>query len=102
MGGITNLTNLTRGNMTAFDLVEYTNTVTDGIMMQGFIITVFVILTSMFVNRYGLEKSILVSSFLSMMISIALSVIGLLNFYYMIFFAVLMIFSGFWVYFSTR
>lgn len=100
MAIVTNLTNLT-GATTVYEIVKYTNDITGDIMGYGFILVTFVILTSLFLGRnYEFPKAVLVSSFLCLLLSIPLTAIELLNFFSIIFFAVIMVLDGFLVYFQ--
>ncbi len=98
---VTNLTNLT-GATDIYSIVVFDNQVTGGIMGMGFIIVIFMMLTMNFLKGYDLERSVLASSFLSFMLSIMMTSIGLLNYYFIIAFGVIMAFDGFYVYISSR
>ena len=94
---VTNLTNLTNVQ-NFFDLVEYTIEVTGGFMGMGFMITLFIILIMSFMRFYdGIDQSILAASFLCFGVSIILTSIGLLNFYFIIAFGGMMAIDGFWL-----
>ena len=90
--GVNNLTNLTNAT-TFYDLVEYDNQVTNGLMGTMLIIVIFIILLNTFTKSYPIEQSLLVSGFLCFGISIFLVAIDLISYLYIGFFAAIMLFS---------
>ena len=98
---ITNLTNLTSAQNT-YELVKFANDVTLGYLSVLFIISVFIILTIISMKNYEFDEALTLSAFISFGISIYLSVIGLINFKFIIFFAVIFSIGGFWIYISKH
>ena len=91
---VTNLSNLSSAE-SFYDIVVFTNQVTNNFMGMLFIIIVFVILFSMFIKKYELNQSLLVSSFMCFGLSIMLTAIELLEFWFIIMFFVIVAFCGF-------
>jgi len=99
---VTNLSNLTRGNQTFYDIVKYTHDVTNDMMGMMFIVVIFVMLISTFMRRNDFESSLLVSSFLCFGLSIIMVSIELLNFWFIFMFGAFMAFSALWIRLSNR
>lgn len=93
---VTNISNLTKAE-TFYDIVEYSNQVTDGLLTMLFMIVIFLILFNQFLKRYSFEESFLVSSFLCFGLSIMFAAISLLNFWFIIFFGAFTALSGFYI-----
>lgn len=98
---VSNLTNLTSAENT-YDLVKFVTEITGGIFMGMFIVTVFVIVTAISLKNQEFEKALLMGSFTGFVISIFLRAMELLNFTYVIVFAVIMAFSGTFVYYQSK
>lgn len=73
-----NLTNLTNAQY-ATDLIDATNTATDGIIGIGFIISVFVIVL-MSLNNLTFPERLAISSFVSFFPALIMSFAGWLNY----------------------
>lgn len=92
-----NLTNLTTAT-TVTDLVSYSNEVTDGLLVALFITAIFGILLMAFAIKNGLPKGGLAASTICFVLSILLRNAGMINFLFVIFFAVIMAISAFYLY----
>lgn len=93
---VTNVTDL-QSATNFYDIIEYTNDVTEGIMGSMFMVVLFILLIALFIKRYSIEASLAVSSFICFGISLMLVSIGLLSAPFLIFFGTIMGFSSFWL-----
>lgn len=98
---VTNLTNITDAK-NFFDLVEYSNNVTGGVLGWMLVIVLMSMLTLMFLQRYSFEESILGASFLCFVISFFLRFMELITFTIVISLGIVLVFSGFGVYLSKK
>ncbi len=98
---VNNLTNLTDA-VTFFDIIEFNNSVTNGLMGSGFIITIFFIIVMVSMRKYSFEESILLASFFGFVLSIGLTAIGLVNLVFIFAFATLFVLDGFFVYLTRK
>ncbi len=99
---VTNLTNITKANVTFYDMVDYSNDVTNGLVGLMLIIVVFLILLTNFMRKYEFEEAMLASSFICFGLAIFLRAIELISFQFMIMFAVIAGLTAFWVAISKR
>jgi hypothetical protein len=83
-----------------FDLFTYANEQTSGILFGLFMVSIFLIMTFAFI-KFGFEKALLVSSFISFVLSSILSFSGFLTIYYPIAFLAITAFIGLYVFFSN-
>jgi hypothetical protein len=88
-----NLTNLT-GSDTIVDLIVYSNQATNGIIVQGFLIAIFFILTMGFMVKSKFEDSVMASSFICFILSLFLRQAELVSFIFVIGFLVVTAFVG--------
>lgn len=95
-----NITNLTTST-NFYELVDFTNEATEGIMGVGFIMAMFFILLFTFMRKYEPKESITLSSFLCFIISIFLVYLRLLNPTFLWGFGVITSLGVFWMY-KTR
>lgn len=93
---VTNISGL-KNATTFYDILVFTNDVTNGLMSMMFMIVIFVILSSMFINRYSFVKTMMVSSFACFGLSIMLVAINLLNFWFIIGFGTMLAMSAFYI-----
>ncbi len=96
---VTNLTNLTTAK-TFYDIIVFTNQVTNGIVGMMFMLVIFLILLTQFTKRYEITEAITASSFLCFVLSIILTSINLLNFSFIIGFGIIFAFGGFYIQFT--
>ena len=97
----TYLSNLT--NSTGFmDVVKFTNQTTSGIMGNMLMISLFVIIFLVSLKRQKVDSALLVSSFISFIISLGFVAVKLIPFFYVVFFLSLTVFMGYYVYVTTK
>jgi len=90
-----NMTQLQQSE-TVFDLFEYANNSTGGIMIGLFLVSFFFVMLMM-LKRYEFEKGLLVSSWLTFVVAIMFSYAGLLNLYFALIFLIITAFVGFYM-----
>lgn len=96
---VNNLTNLT-GTTSFYEIIEFNNSVTDGLFIHLFMVSFFFILFMIFMGKLNneIDKALLGCSFLCLLLSITLVAIELLYYYYIFIFGVITGLSVFWVY----
>ena len=89
---ITNITNLT-GATNFYDIIVFSNQVTNGIMGMMLVVVTFFILLSLFTNKYDFASALMASSFISFVFSILLVSISLLNPFFIFLTGILLAFT---------
>ena len=101
MTAVTNLTNLTNaGNF--IELVDYANDTTEGVLIIMFVLSLFIIITTLLLRRYEYQEAVFASSFVCLMLSIVLTSINLLPFQFLIGFATVWAFMALYIYLIKR
>lgn len=93
---ITNLSGL-YNNSKVWGIAKYVADTSDGLFFGVWIIAIFFIVTFATSRNYDIDKSILLASFVCFGLSLGLTAIELLQWYYMASFAVIMIIDGYWI-----
>lgn len=101
MAAVTNLTNLTSAE-NFYEIVEYTNNTTGGILIIMFIISLSIIMFVMLLKRYEPEVALLSSAFFSMMFCFLLVAVNLLDFEFLMIYGVVFSIMVFYVYMLKR
>ena len=93
-----NLTNLTNANSPG-DIIVFANNNTSGMLIGGMVISLWFVFFIV-MKKYSFERAFVTSSFLCFIISIFFVYGGFISFYFLIVFATLTLFGGFWIYLS--
>lgn len=95
-----NITGL-EASTTFVDLVSFANTSSNNILVGGFMVAVFIVMTMGFMIKTTFEKSVLASSFVCFMLSLFLRQANLINFVFVIGFLIIAAFSALYL-FATK
>ena len=96
-----NMTGLTTAE-TMYDLIKYSNYVTNGIMGMLLMLVTFFILLSLFSRQYDFESSLMTASLISFVLALFLVAIELLNPFLILAPGIILGILLFKVYFSPR
>jgi len=102
---VTNLTDLANmsatGSLVTF--IDFIDDASNGVFLYLFILILSIIIFMIVLrNLDNVEKSLLVTCFIMLIVSAAMASIGLITFTIVITFGVIFVMSGFFVYFNTR
>jgi len=98
MYNITNLTNAKYG----YELVYYANEVTNGVFIGGFIISLFIIITFVFMKSQDVLDSMIGSSFFSFVFALFFTAIGLIGFQFVLIFLLITALLSFYKIFIVK
>ena len=93
---VNNLTNLT-GAANFYDIILFTNEVTNGIMGLMLMVVTFFILLSIFTNRYDFESALMATSLITFILSLFLSSISLINPFFLFLTGGMLAFTVLWM-----